>query len=521
MTNIPAQGPPTGQRLDRGAVADFRSGGHLALRRLSDGPVTRFLFADRADAYLTILYALLLKRRRHDLAPLHGDLYDSVKEAVEPGGEDGYSQTVFSADLSQLTEWGCLRKEVEVNRIRGYKDRRREIFRYELSADAVSFLEWLEGRMHERLHGKIQDGRDLLEDLVGRLNETASLVKKVRDTDLDEEIARRLMYLLAAADQGMDQVTHDLIALRAEMHRYARGRADAAELKVVLERLESYAKRYARRMRELGTRAYKSAIRLARPSSRAVLRRSLELAAGEGSLLRRALPDPDAILDAAIPYLSPRGGLLSACAGVEDMACDVVARVHRYLRDIELRNVRLEDLRARIGQLACLDDDDRRPRAFLRRLMAFAHFSNDPNIDADGGKAAPPLPRRFGDWSPRGEPAALRRPTGTPEAVFRAAEERRSGLRDYVWMALLGGRREGLLSQAALRPSDDPLGWFEVAKACYLAGGREMRRCGFMATEIGGRAALSRGLVHLETSDHRLDVDAAPTPPPGEEHDGR
>lgn len=521
MTKNPAPSEPWSQRLQRDALGDFQSGGHLSLRRLTDGPVTRFLFADRADAYLTILYALLLKRRRHDLAPLHGDLYDFVKDGVEPGAEGGYSQLAFSADMSQLAEWGCVRKEVEVNRIRGYKDRRREIFRYELGADAVSFLEWLEGRLHERLHGKIQDGRDLLEDLVGRLNEAASLVKKVRETALDEEKARRLMYLLAAADQGMDQVTHDLIALRAEMHRYARGRADTAELKVVLERLEAYAKRYARRMRELGTRAYKSASRLARPSSRAVLRRALETAAAEGSLLRRALPDPDAILEAAIPFLSPGGGLLTACAGVEDMACDVVARVHRYLRDIELRNVRLEDLRARIEQLASLGDDDLRPRAFLRRLMAFAHFSNDPNIGADGSKAAPPLPRRFGDWSPRGEPAAVRRPAGTAEAVFRAVEERRRGLRDYVWTALLGGRREGLLSEAALRPSDDPLGWFEVAKASCLGGGREMRRCGFKTEEIGGRAALARGPVHLETSDHRLSVDAAAQSPSGEACDGR
>jgi hypothetical protein len=203
------------------------------------------------------------------------------------------------------------------------------------------------------------------------------------------------------------------------------------------------------------------------------------------------------------------------------MACDVVARVHRYLRDIELRNVRLEDLRARIEQLASLGDDDLRPRAFIRRLMAFAHFSNDPNIGADGSKAAPPLPRRFGDWSPRGEPAAVRRPVGAPETVFRAIEERRRGLHDYVWMALLGGRREGLLSEAVLRPSDDPLGWFEVAKASCLGGGREMRRSGFKAQEIGGRAALSRGPVHLETLDHRLSVDAAAKSPSGEACDGR
>src|SRR5688572_26516952 len=114
------------------------------LAELSDGPVTRFLFSEAGPVYLTLLYALLVSRRRHELAPLHADLYDAVHSAIAELTIDGeYSLDAFALDLNQLAQWGCVRKEVEVMRVRGYRDRSRENFRYSLTEDAVSFLEWL------------------------------------------------------------------------------------------------------------------------------------------------------------------------------------------------------------------------------------------------------------------------------------------------------------------------------------------------------------------------------------------
>jgi hypothetical protein len=259
----------------------FRRGAHLRLADLADGGVTRFLSAEAAPVYLTLLYALLLFRRRHELDPLHTVLFDEIRPVVESQTAAPYSLDAFASDVNQLVEWGCLKREVEAERIRGYRDRSRDHFRYTLTSDTVSFLEWLEGRLDHRVHGTLQDGRDLLLDLTQRLNEAAKIVRRLREGG-DEEDARRLIYLLESADNDMDAIGRDLTVLRAEMHAYSRGLATADDLRRVVDGLERYVARYVRRLRELGGRAYMAARRITRKPALDVLARAQEKAATEG-----------------------------------------------------------------------------------------------------------------------------------------------------------------------------------------------------------------------------------------------
>lgn len=497
----------SGFLLRRDPDKAFRSGAHLQLGELADGAVTRFLAAEGWQAYLTILYALLLLRRRHELAPLHSDLYDFVRMTIEAiPGHGPYPPESFAADMTQLAAWGCMRKDVEASRIRGYKDRSRENFRYTLRRDALSLLEWLEERLEDRLHGSVQDGRDLLLDLAGRLQELLKLVRKASEAGPDADAARRVVYLLQVVDEGIDLITADLTSLRAEMNGFARGLVAKDDLQKVVGGLEKYASQYVRRMRDLGLVAYKSARRLARPASRAVVDRAHRLMEEERIFRRKSLRDPSEIVGAALPFLAPQGHLTEACSRVEQMASEVVRRIHRQLKDLERRNFRLEEIGARLAQMSALPEADRRPGEFLDALCAFAHFRNDPFPGTDGGKARPPAPRRSGGWAPRMPPAPLKAKRLKVAAIFKADEERMRALREYVRLTLLGGRPSGLLSEAALKTGDDPLGWLAVAKARYLGGGRRLRRAGIMADPRPGSTTLSVDGKHLWTQEHELAV---------------
>jgi len=494
-----------GDLLRREPRDGFRRGAHLRLGDLADGGVTRFLAAEASPVYLTILYALLLFRRRHELDPLHTVLYDEVKPVVDSLGGGIYSPDAFASDVSQLGEWGCLRREVEAARIRGYRDRSREHFRYTLTPDTVAFLEWLEERLEERLHGTAQDGRDLLLDLTQRLNEAARIVRRLR-TGGEEDDARRLIHLVESADGEIDLIGRDLTSLRAEMHGYSRGLATSEDLRRVVEGLERYVQRYVHRLRELGGRAYVAARRLSRPSSLQVLRQARERLMADRTGFRPGRRDAgERLLNAILPFLQPGGRLLESCSRVEEMASQVIQRVHRHLRDLELRNFRLEEWGARLKEMALLAENDPRPGRFLRRLVAFAHFPNDPYPDAEG-KARPPAPRALREWTRRGPPESLKRPTVAVQDVFLQDEERRARLRDFVSVVLLRGQPAGRLANAHLLSGENPLDWLAVAKATYLNQGRDLQRSGVEVRESEGTAFLFSDGKHLETVDHELVV---------------
>lgn len=483
----------------------FRRGAHLRLADLADGGVTRFLSAEAAPVYLTILYALLLFRRRHELDPLHTVLYDDIRPVVESQTAAPYSLDAFASDVNQLVEWGCLKREVEAARIRGYRDRSRDHFRYTLTSDTVSFLEWLEGRLDHRVHGTLQDGRDLLLDLTQRLNEAAKIVRRLREGG-DEEDARRLIYLLESADNEMDAIGRDLTVLRAEMHAYARGLATADDLRRVVDGLERYVARYVRRLRELGGRAYMAARRLTRKTALDVLRRAQEKIAADSLGGRSTRRDTAELLqNAIVPFLRPNGRLLDTCSRVEEMAAQVVQRIHRRLRDLELRNFRLEEIGARLKEMAAMEETDRRPGLFLRRLTALVHVPLDPNLQSEG-KSRLPLVRAFREWTDRGAPEPLRRPTARPEDALTQDDDRRARLRAYVHNTLLRGAWSGRLSNARLESGENAFEWLAVAKAGFLSQGRDLDRAGVHIQDEAGSAHLSADGRHVATVDHTLVV---------------
>jgi hypothetical protein len=163
-------GPPEIPQAKALLVGDplaFDDGAAPLLLRALDRPVAQAIVAERAPVYVTILFGMLLRRHEHELEPLHEDLERFLAPAltaVEPGRDD----QAFARDVDALVAWGCLERHAEPLKIRGYKDLRRERFRFRLTDDAVALLGFLEARLEARLEGRSDDGRDLLIDVLGR-----------------------------------------------------------------------------------------------------------------------------------------------------------------------------------------------------------------------------------------------------------------------------------------------------------------------------------------------------------------
>jgi hypothetical protein len=220
------------------------------LARGLDGRIGAAITAERAPWYLTILYGLLLFRRDHELEPLHEDVQARVTDAVS--GLGPYDAAVFAQDVAQLADWKAIGGSPRPA-ARSYRDNRRERFRYRLTDDAVALLEWLEARLAAKLAGRVGDSRDRLADVVGHLREVRRVLDDWRAGQRGPDQARRVLYLIEAAGDALDDVSTELLAFRAEMLAFASRPYDVGSLRAILSWLERYVAVYLRRLEELRT----------------------------------------------------------------------------------------------------------------------------------------------------------------------------------------------------------------------------------------------------------------------------
>ncbi|NOY93915.1 MAG: DUF2397 family protein, partial [Deltaproteobacteria bacterium] len=338
--------------------------------------VSHVLTAERAPAYITLLYGLLLLRRGHELQPLHEDIAHVVADATraleaEPRPEQ------LAQDLDQLERWGCVSRRAEALKILSYKDNRRKRFRYRLEPDAVALLEWLEVRLVE---GRASDGRDLLADVLGQLTELKRVLDRFRRGDEDDDMPRRAMHLLAAVDATCDALSEELVSFRAEMIGFVSQRYRLEHLRQIVSWLERYLGVYlsslettresiAERLRVLSQPRYRRALAACHARLEAERAETPAMLRGSGRLR-----DPDELLDAAAPYFGAEGTLRTLTHHIDDSARAVLHKMHRHQAELERRNARLEDLRATIARVAALPPDSTTPDLgeLLRATVASA-----------------------------------------------------------------------------------------------------------------------------------------------------
>jgi hypothetical protein len=501
--------PPDASRLlgpERARA--FEEGLSPLLARACDGPVTTPVFADRAAAYLTLLDALVLFRRDHELEPLHEDLYRRVAPILAQSG-DAYDLDTFAQDLEKLRGWTCIERLAEVTRIRGYKDNRRESYRYRLSEDAVALVEWLEQRLSEKLQGRSTDSRDRLTDVIAHLREAVRCLDDRRASDapsLDD--ARRAIYLAGAVDDAIDGIGEELLSFRAGMLVFTSRAYRIESLREILAWLKRYVEGHLAKLETLRDLIDERLHTLAQPRYRRALRgcRDALLAEDLGlpKALRghRALRDTDDQLDAQLAFFAREGRLAMLCAKLDDSARAVLRKVHRHIRELERRSARVADLRGAIRALATLDSEgDPRLADMIRALVASAHGLFLRTAPRENERLRPPLPRTHRPPATIRAPAPLRPKAAPPEVVRALRAARDAELSAWLQERVLQGRSEARLSETVLEGTEAPRRWLDLARARHLSRGRGLARLKVDVQAAEGTATLGGPEGLLEAPD--------------------
>ncbi len=483
--------------------AAFESGLAPLLAHGLAGRVAAVLTAERSPWYLTILYALLLFRRDHELEPLHEDVFSQVAAAMQHLGD--YDAALFAQDIEQLVRWAAIDRITEAHKLRNYRDNRRERYRYRLGSDTVALLEWLEARLAARLDGRVGDSRDRLADVVGNLRELKRVLDAWRDGARDGDAARRALYLLEAIGDAIDDVGTELLAFRGEMLAFASRPYELAALRAILAWLERYVGLYVRRIeelradietrfRELAAPRYKSALDECRTAV------SEERAAAPRALRGATISVPADHSAAHAAFFAPTGMLAALCSRIDESARAVVLKMQRHLRELERRNARLADLRAAIRQIARGDEADARLADLVTGLVASAHGRFDRRASSAVERAAPPMPRGH----TRATPASARKPIARKrdgiEAIRTLAQLRRAAL--GAWLAeVLDGRERAQLSACVVAGDETPRRWLDVARAQRLRGGKELAAIGFSIADAPGEAVIGDAVTGIAAPD--------------------
>jgi hypothetical protein len=447
--------------------------------------VGNLLLSERAVHYVSILAALLAFRREHELEPLHDDLYAAVRSALD---DATYTHDAFNQDIRQLLLWNLVTDRLEKERLRGYKDTRRRKFRYRLADESAAFLLWLEARRRDDLEPNDADTRDLLSELIGTLRETVRLFNKTGLESLDYETARGVFYRLARMSALTDDASAALGDFNIRLLGFAASRYDAPAARVILGELERFLKQFLNRIHTLRTEISPeiSKLRQARYAARwqACLERMEEESRATSHLMRTRLPHPERTLAGLAAFYAAEGALEQLCARVNTAALLVWRKLYTHLRELERRSHRLEDLRARVGELARLPADAV-PAAYLRGLLAPARLIGDMHFWDENEKAVPPQPRwdrhRIREeatlWLDEKTRADGRPPQSLEEARLRALE---------AWLT-----RRGLtpspdevrrVSQGDFAAFEDFPRLIELARSGLLGRGARLAKLGLSLT---------------------------------------
>lgn len=369
------------------SVAQERAAELVANRAVALGNV---LASGNAAFYVAILAALADFRMRHEFEPLHEDLMEAVLgEAPSPRQTDE-----FNADLKQLEEWGLVARRIEKTRVRGYRDNRRQKFRFRIGDDAASFVEWLRSRREEELNPRPVATDNLLGSLKSALGEIQRTLGRVKAGGPDADTARDAMYGVQRADDLTDGVAASLQKLDKRLDDFVRDAYDIGEAREIIEELTLFRDRFMNRVGRLRQEIAPEIAKLREPRQLNRLARCEAAFREEIGQLRHFAPGriraAGDVLDELARFYGTDGQLQELMRRVSDSARNVWKKLSARLRELERRNRRLEDLAARIAELATWPEDAV-PGAWLRGLLQPASMVGDMHI-RPGEKSRPPQP---------------------------------------------------------------------------------------------------------------------------------
>ena len=455
------------------------------------------LSSPKAASYVAILCAFLDFRREHEFEPLFEDLQEKVC------GEDAgaFSRMDFGSDLNQLQEWNLVERRVEKERVRGYRDNRRKKFRHRASPDAIALVNWLRNRKDELLHPRSEDTGSLLDLVDSMLKEASRQINRLSAGAVSYEDASDLMFRAQRLSDLSDDVAENLQKLDLRLVSFLVREYELAEAKALVGEIEVFLQRFALRIGRFRASILANAEKLLQ------LRYESRWAACENVLRQEAdkvrrlrplvVPNSRDILAGLVAFYQSGGRLQNLMQRVQRSGREVWRRLSAHLRELERRNHRLEDLRARISELAALPEDSV-PHEWFHDLLQAASMRGDALIRPDGRSRAPePVweKHRIGP----GLDAAIdhRNDTDSEDRVSSFDETRLRSLAD--WLSAKGllpspGDPPIPLSSAEMDVDEDFRRVIETASASLLGGGRRAAKISLSGTVAEDRpVALALG----------------------------
>lgn len=350
------------------------------------------LASDRAAEYVAILRAFAKLREGHEPEPLH----ESVLREV-CGEEAAFgAEAQFKADIRQLKDWNLLTERIEKERLRGYRDKRRDKFRYRLEDDAIAFVVWLEDRHAKDLSPEGADiTGNLLDMQCSLLHELRRKIRAVDPEQVDYEAAGDVLYRVEQLRQYVEATAKTLQVLNLRLLAFGTV-FKPDEAKAIVGELGVFLERFGRRFGVLREEIVADLREMSKGTYQAKWTACTDRLKDEAARLTHIasvrVPDPFRILADATAFYAPEGNLVSLMSRVTDSARRVWSKLNARLRELERRNHRLEDLGARLKEFAQLSEEEV-PTNWVRRLLETASLRGDAQISPDGDKARHPLPK--------------------------------------------------------------------------------------------------------------------------------
>lgn len=380
----------------------FADGAAVWLVRQRNQNLGSLLNSEHRDFYIQILHRMLYFRREHELEPLNEDIYHAVKPALEKTSSEEYSQLLFNRHINQLTDWELIVRRLEKERLRGYRDDRRDRFRYRLTDETVSFLYWLEDRLRGSEEETGADAGDLLDFVLSRLKEVGRDLGRVESGGLNEEDtihkASNIVFLLHNINEYTERISRRLGEMSANMESFLLRSYSIADAQQVIDELQAYLGGYLNRIYTLRKQILSELEKLNTPARVEHLTKCFKVHAAEllkaPRFMRRSglSEDLDKIIERLSSYYRQHGQIDLLCGRVNGSAMKVWGKLIAHLREVERKNNRSEEINKRIKEICALPENTV-PVNFFSRLISSAAMLSDPNRWDEFTKAEPPQPR--------------------------------------------------------------------------------------------------------------------------------
>ncbi len=444
--------------------------------------------AERGVYYVHILFRMLCFRREHELEPLNDEIYFSVKSAQESVCEDEYNVDTFNHDMQQLLDWKLIERRIEKERLRGYKDARRQKFRFRLNEETVSFLVWLEDRLNSDIEDKTEDARNLLLDLAGRLKEISRDLNRVSVQNINENdeltlrTARTVVYNTSCLSNLTFKISKQLNDLNANLLFFLVKNYNIEEAKKAIDILDFYSGAYLSQVYKLRTEILDDLEQITLSSeSKIKIKKCHEIMESEfvglPSMAKVSRYDkkPTLVFKNILEFYSSKGKLDTLCERINQSAMKVWGKLSAHLRELERSNTRLEDLDSRLHELAELDENDV-PKKFLMDLLSPAYMKYDPNYWDDHEDADPPVLKRYSKHHTRipGKYIPKKTVSDKNKDFVSVEQAKLNELENWIKTNLPGIVNEVSISDGKYESIEDLKKIVELIKAGYLGNGKKL-----------------------------------------------